>query len=87
MCRGPRNNPVNFGGDPDYNPDPVSGLQSEYRIFLRRLVSGDKEESIKILYYPDYDPDPMHNHFAKGVSVTSVTLCRAAEVCIVRLTV
>ena len=53
--------------DPDYNPDPGSGLRSglypdrtHFHANFTRGVSGRKDQSIKFGDDPDYDPDMGH---------------------------
>ena len=47
-CRGPLHNPLHFGNDPDYDPNPGSGLRSGCEAEVCSLVS----EMIVIKVYP-----------------------------------
>ena len=59
-CLGSRNNPLDFGGDPDYDLDLGSGLRSGSHGFAWNFTIGvfrAKERSINFGYDPDYDSD------------------------------
>ena len=71
MCFRPRNNSLHSRDDPDYDPDPISGLQSVSRAYMKLLADvclGSSSENP--LHFGDTrDPDYSHVNLGGGLQL------------------
>ena len=52
---------IRYGDDPNYDPDPISGLRFDRTYLLETVTEGvsrTKDQCIFYLDHSDYDPDP-----------------------------
>ena len=75
MCFRPRNNRLHSRDDPDYDPDPISGLQSVSRAYMKLLADvclGSSSENP--LHFGD-TRDPDYSHINLGGGLQLLTDC------------